>query len=83
MSSNAYSCEIKRLKRLPAERSPSDEGMTNEPSIFAYLIFGLGRVVIVGKTRPTKDNSLARPRSKTYRARRIFKGRSLVGLGLD
>jgi hypothetical protein len=28
--------------------------MTNGPSIFAYLVFGPGRVVTKGKTRPTK-----------------------------
>jgi hypothetical protein len=28
--------------------------MTNGPSIFVYLVFGLGRVATEGKTRPTK-----------------------------
>jgi hypothetical protein len=33
---------------------PDDEGMTNGPSIFAYLVFGPGRVATKEMTRPTK-----------------------------
>jgi hypothetical protein len=33
---------------------PSDEGMTNGPSIFAYLVFGLGGVSVEKLTRPMK-----------------------------
>jgi hypothetical protein len=36
------------------ERSPVDEGMTNGPSIFAYLVFGPGRISTEGMTRPMK-----------------------------
>jgi hypothetical protein len=38
----------------PPHPRPLDEGMTNGLSIFAYLVFGPGRVVTVGKTRPTR-----------------------------
>jgi hypothetical protein len=34
--------------------SPGDEGMTNRPSIFAYLIFGPGGITVEGITRPMK-----------------------------
>jgi hypothetical protein len=33
---------------------PTDEGMTNGPSIFAYLVFGPERTSTEGITRPTK-----------------------------
>jgi hypothetical protein len=33
---------------------PIDEGMTNRPSIFAYLVFGLGEVVVGGAVRPVR-----------------------------
>jgi hypothetical protein len=32
----------------------SDEGMTNRPSIFAYLVFGPGGVSVEGIARPMK-----------------------------
>jgi hypothetical protein len=38
-----------------------DEGMINGPSIFAYLVFGSGRVVTVGKTRPTRITAWCGP----------------------
>jgi hypothetical protein len=38
---------------LPSERS-TDEGMTNGPSIFAYLVFGPGRVSHERLSRPIK-----------------------------
>jgi hypothetical protein len=31
-----------------------DKGMTNRPSIFAYLVFGPGEVVVGGATRPIR-----------------------------
>jgi hypothetical protein len=34
--------------------SISDEGMTNRPSIFAYLVFGPGEVVVGGAARPVR-----------------------------
>jgi hypothetical protein len=33
---------------------PTDEGMPNGPSIFAYLVFGLGGTSAEGITRPMK-----------------------------
>jgi hypothetical protein len=35
--------------------------MTNGPSIFAYVFFGPGRVVTVGKTRPTRITAWCGP----------------------
>jgi hypothetical protein len=32
----------------------SDEGMTNGPSIFAYLVFGPGETTVEGTARPIK-----------------------------
>jgi hypothetical protein len=32
----------------------TDEGMTNRPSIFAYLVFGPGEVVVKGAARPVR-----------------------------
>jgi hypothetical protein len=29
-----------------------DKGITNGPSIFAYLVFGLGKVIVEGAARP-------------------------------
>jgi hypothetical protein len=31
-----------------------DEGMTNRPSIFAYLVFGLGEITVEGIARPIR-----------------------------
>jgi hypothetical protein len=31
-----------------------DEGTTNRPSIFAYLVFGPGGIIVEGITRPMK-----------------------------
>jgi hypothetical protein len=31
-----------------------DEGMTNRPSTFAYLVFGLGGITVEGIARPMK-----------------------------
>jgi hypothetical protein len=36
------------------EKKLCDEGMPNRPSIFAYLIFGLGGITVEGITRPMK-----------------------------
>jgi hypothetical protein len=32
----------------------TDEGMTNRPSIFAYLVFGPGGITVEGIARPIK-----------------------------
>jgi hypothetical protein len=32
----------------------ADEGMTNRPSIFAYLVFGPGGITVEGIARPMK-----------------------------
>jgi hypothetical protein len=32
----------------------ADEGMTNRPSIFAYLVFGLGEIIVEGASRPIR-----------------------------
>jgi hypothetical protein len=34
--------------------TPSDEGMANRPSIFAYLVFGPGEVVVERAARPAR-----------------------------
>jgi hypothetical protein len=34
--------------------SPGDEGMTNGPPIFVYLVFGPGRVFLERLLRPVK-----------------------------
>jgi hypothetical protein len=34
--------------------TPSDEGMTNRPSTFAYLVFGPGEIVVEGVARPIR-----------------------------
>jgi hypothetical protein len=33
---------------------PGDEGMTNRPSIFAYLVFGPGEAFVGGAARPVR-----------------------------
>jgi hypothetical protein len=38
----------------PRHSGATDEGMTNGPSIFTYLVFGPGRTSTEGITRPTK-----------------------------
>jgi hypothetical protein len=38
----------------PTHSGATDEGMTNRPSIFAYLIFGPGRVSLERLSRPMK-----------------------------
>jgi hypothetical protein len=38
----------------PRHSGATDEGMTNGPSIFAYLVFGPGRTSPEGITRPTE-----------------------------
>jgi hypothetical protein len=39
----------------------ADEGMTNGPSIFAYLVFGPGRVATEGKMKPMKTTAWRGP----------------------
>jgi hypothetical protein len=36
----------------PIPRIFPDEGMTNRPSIFAYLVFGPGEITVEGVARP-------------------------------
>jgi hypothetical protein len=38
----------------PRHSGATDEGMTNRPSIFAYLVFGLGEVVVERVARPAR-----------------------------
>jgi hypothetical protein len=38
----------------PRHSGDTDKGMTNGPSIFAYLVFGPGGTSTEGITRPTK-----------------------------
>jgi hypothetical protein len=38
----------------PRHSGATDEGMTNRPSIFAYLVFGPGRITVEGIARPIK-----------------------------
>jgi hypothetical protein len=33
---------------------PIDKGMTNRPLLFAYLVFGPGRITVEGIVRPMK-----------------------------
>jgi hypothetical protein len=35
-------------------RNTADEGITNGPSIFAYLVFGPGEVIVEGAARPIR-----------------------------
>jgi hypothetical protein len=38
----------------PRHLGATDEGMTNMPSIFAYLVFGPGEAVVGGAARPVR-----------------------------
>jgi hypothetical protein len=38
----------------PRHSGATDEGMTDGPPIFAYLVFGPGEITIEGITRPMK-----------------------------
>jgi hypothetical protein len=38
----------------PRHSGASDEGMTNRPSIFAYLVFSPGEVIVEGAARPVR-----------------------------
>jgi hypothetical protein len=38
----------------PRHSGATDEGMTNRPSIFAYLVFGPGGIIVEGIVRPIK-----------------------------
>jgi hypothetical protein len=40
--------------KIPLLKFVGDEGMTNGPSIFAYLVFGPGRTSVEGTARPMK-----------------------------
>jgi hypothetical protein len=48
----------------PRDSGATDEGMTNRPSIFAYLVFGPGRTSTEGITRPTKITAWHGPGAK-------------------
>jgi hypothetical protein len=41
----------------PRHSGAIDEGMTNGPSIFAYLVFGPGETTVKGTTRPIKTTT--------------------------
>jgi hypothetical protein len=45
----------------PRHSGATDEGMTNGPSIFAYLVFSLGGTSTEGLTRPTKTTAWRGP----------------------
>jgi hypothetical protein len=45
-------CYNKGYERI--EWKAIDEGMTNRPSIFAYLVFGPGEVIVEGAVRPVR-----------------------------
>jgi hypothetical protein len=59
---NMVSCNQKETRvRVPAitfdyprHSGATDEGMTNRPSIFTYLVFGLGKITVKGVARPIK-----------------------------
>jgi hypothetical protein len=38
----------------PRHSGATDEGMTNRPSIFAYLVFGPGKIIVEGVARPIR-----------------------------
>jgi hypothetical protein len=38
----------------PRHSGATDEGMTNRPSIFTYLVFGPGGITVEGIARPIK-----------------------------
>jgi hypothetical protein len=38
----------------PRHSGATDKGMTNRPSIFAYLVFGPGEITVEGVARPIK-----------------------------
>jgi hypothetical protein len=44
-------------------QKPNDEGMTNRPSIFAYLVFTPGEVVVGEATRPVRAMTGYGPRA--------------------
>jgi hypothetical protein len=43
-----------RSHKFSASCKITDEGMTNRPSIFAYLVFGPGGITVKGIARPIK-----------------------------
>jgi hypothetical protein len=47
----------------PRHSGDTDEGMTNRPSIFAYLVFGLGGITVEGVARPIKTAAGRGPRA--------------------
>jgi hypothetical protein len=59
---NMVSCRLKEIRvRVPAivfdyprHSGATDEGMTNRPSIFAYLVFGPEEVTVEGVARPIR-----------------------------
>jgi hypothetical protein len=56
--------EVKELLDTAFNKRSDDEGMTNSPSVFAYLVFGPGRVATEGKTEPIKITAWRGPGAK-------------------
>jgi hypothetical protein len=65
----------------PRHSGATDEGMTNRPSIFAYLIFGLGGITVEGIARPIKTAARRGPGATLGVQARIQ--RVHVGLAFD
>jgi hypothetical protein len=61
--------------------SAIDEGMTNRPSIFAYLVFGPGGITVEGIARPMKIAAWRGPGAKLRVQAKIR--RVQAGLGFD
>jgi hypothetical protein len=62
---NMVSCSQREARvRVPAivfdyprHSGANEEGMTNRPSTFAYLVFGPGEIVVEGVARPIKTTA--------------------------
>jgi hypothetical protein len=65
----------------PRHSGATNEGMTNRPSIFAYLVFGLGRITVEGIARPITTAAGHGPGATLGRQARIR--RVQVGLVFD
>jgi hypothetical protein len=65
----------------PRHSGATDEGMTNRPSIFAYLVFGPGGSTVEGIARPIKTAAGRGPGATLGRQARIR--RVQVGLVFD
>jgi hypothetical protein len=68
---NMVSCSQRETRvRVPAivfdyprHSGATDEGMTNRPSTFAYLVFGPGGIVVQGVVRPIRTAARRGPRT--------------------